>query len=535
MNTQNIFLFIGGITLFIYGITLISKSMEGFAFTEFKKFIDKITAKPIYALGLGTVFTSIVQSSSATTVTVVSLANSGILRFENTLGIIFGANVGTTVTAQIIAFHLTKYGLLIFAVGFLLSFLKKKESVKAIGTAIMGFGLIFIGMQFMEGAVAFMRESPYFVNLFIRFSEKPILGVLVAAGFTAIEQSSSVTIGIVQALGAQKLITLNAAFALVIGANIGTTITAVFASIGGNVQARRVAVSHIIFNVVGAVIFLIIFKPYINLISRTSGDLVRQIANAHTFFNIVCALLFIPFVNQFSKIIKKLVPGKELIIEGETKYLDKRLLKMPSFAVDALFNETVRMTDIVKKNLLTFYLMVDKNKPKLDNEIKMREHAINNINREIQAFAPLIMNKELSGEHSKKVNLMLNIASQLERIGDIVNGLSQLMVEKINNNVAFSPPATKDLHVMMDAVKNEYELAEENFGKMDAKLFKEIENIEQSIDDMEIQFRDAHVSRLLEGVCFPDAGIIYVDVLSDLERISDHIYKIARLLREATK
>jgi len=216
MNVQNILLFIGGITLFIYGITLTSKSMEGFAFTGFKRMLDKITAKPIYALGLGTLFTSIVQSSSATTVTVISLANSGILRFENTLGIIFGANVGTTVTAQIIAFHLTKYGLLIFAMGFLINFFFKKDYVKAIGTAMMGFGLIFVGMQFMEASVAFMKESLYFVNLFIHLSEKPILGVLVAAGFTAIGQSSSVTIGIVQALGAQKLITLNAAFALAI-------------------------------------------------------------------------------------------------------------------------------------------------------------------------------------------------------------------------------------------------------------------------------------------------------------------------------
>ncbi len=535
MNIQNIFLFIGGITLFIYGITLTSKSMEGFAFTGFKKMLDKITAKPIHALGLGAVFTSIVQSSSATTITVISLANSGILRFENTLGIIFGANIGTTVTAQIIAFHLTKYGLLIFAIGFLINFSFKKEYVKAIGTAMMGFGLIFIGMQFMEASVAFMKESPYFVNLFIRLSEKPILGVLVAAGFTAVGQSSSVTIGIVQALGAQKLITLNAAFALVIGANIGTTITAVIASIGANVQARRVAVSHVVFNVVGAVIFLIIFKPYVNLVSRTSGDLVRQIANAHTFFNIACALSFIPFVNQLSKLIKKLVPGEEVIIEGGVKYLDKRLLKMPSFAVDALFNETVRMTGIVKKNLETFYLMVDRNKPKLNTEIKMREHAINNINREIQAFAPLLMQKTLSKEHSKKINLMINIASQVERIGDIVNGLSQLMVEKINNNILFSEKGGKDLHIMMDIVKNEYELVEESFGKMDEKLFKKIESIEQSIDDMEVQLRNAHVARLLQGVCFPDAGIIYVDLLSDLERISDHIYKIARLLREATK
>ena len=529
---QNVFIFLGGIALFIYGITITSKSFETFAFGGFRKFLDKITSKPVLGVILGTVFTSIIQSSSATTITVVSLANSGTLSFENTLGVIFGANIGTTATAQIIAFRLTKYGLIIFAIGFFLSFIPKKEVLRALGRGTMGFGLIFVGMQFMESSVAGLRNSPYFMNLFIKMSQKPILGVLIAAVFTGIEQSSSVTVGIVQALGAEKLINLQAAFALVIGANIGTTVTAIIASIGTNIQARRAALSHLLFNLIGAIIFLIIFKPYVNLISKTSTDLVRQIANAHTLFNVACMLLFLPFVNKFAKLVKKLVPGEEVIIEGYTKYIDKRLLNMPSFAVDALHKEVLHMMDIVKQNIGVLYLMMNKNNVKVTQQINLRESAINNINKEVQAFAPLIMSKALSNKHSRDVNLMVNVASQLERIGDIVKGISELQIEKIQDGIVFSELAMIDLGKMMDTVKKEFEMIVENFDDLTPKEFKEIEKIEQSVDDMEVCLRSGHVERLMTGICSPEAGIIYVDMLSDLERISDHIYKIARLLNE---
>jgi len=529
---QNVFIFLGGIALFIYGITITSKSFETFAFGGFRKFLDKITSKPVFGVILGTVFTSIIQSSSATTVTIVSLANSGTISFENTLGVIFGANIGTTATAQIIAFRLTKYGLIIFALGFFLSFISKKESLRALGRGTMGFGLIFVGMQFMEGSVTGLKNSPYFMNLFVKMSQKPILGVLIATVFTGIEQSSSVTVGIVQALGAEKLLTLQAAFALVIGANIGTTVTALIASIGTNVQARRVAVSHLLFNLIGAIIFLIIFRPYVNFISKTSSDLVRQIANAHTLFNVTCTILFLPFINKFAKLVKKLVPGEEIIIEGGTKYIDKRLLNMPSFAVDALHKEVLHMMDIVKQNIEALYLMMNKNNTRITQQINLRESAINSINKEVQTFAPLIMSKSLSDKHSRDVNLMVNVASQLERIGDIVKGISELGIEKIQDGIVFSELAMIDLGKMMDTVKKEFEIIVESFDDLTTEEFKEIEKIEQSVDDMEACLRNAHVERLMTGVCSPEAGIIYVDMLSDLERISDHIYKIARLLNE---
>ncbi len=535
MNIQDIFAFVGGIALFIYGITLTSSSLEGFAFTGFRKFLDKITSKPIFGVTLGSAFTAIIQSSSATTVMVVSLANSGTLSFENTVGVIFGANIGTTATAQIIAFKLTGLGLPIFAVGFLLSFLSKKESIKAIGNAILGFGLIFTGMQFMENSVASLKNSVFFTDLFIKMSEKPILGVLVSALFTGIEQSSSVTVGIVQALGAQNLINLNAAFSLIIGANIGTTVTALIASIGANVQAKRVAVSHILFNLIGAIIFLILFKPYLFFVSKTSSDLVRQIANAHTFFNVFCTIAILPFTSQFVKMVRKIVPGEEIIVEVGTKYIDKRLLNMPSFALDALKKEVIRMIDVVKGNMETVWEMIIKNKKKLMQQVTLTEKAINNINKEIQAFAPLLMSKSLPQEHSIEVNLYVNISSQLERIGDIIKGIAELAVEKSSNGIVFSEHARMDLEAMLNIIKDEYEIIMHNIEDFGLESFNMIEDIEKKIDKMEIDLRNAHVERLMCGVCKPEAGIIYLDMLSDLERISDHIYKIAKLLKKFNK
>lgn len=532
MGIQNLFMFLGGISLFIFGITITSKSFETFAFGSFRKFLDKVTAKPILGVLLGTVFTSIIQSSSATTVTVVSLANSGTLNFESTLGIIFGANIGTTVTAQIIAFKLNRFSLVIFAVGFLLSMIPKKEILRELGRGIMGFGLIFIGMQFMEQAVSPLRNSQFFVDLFVKMSKKPILGVLVSTLFTGIQQSSSVTVGIVQALGSEGLVDLNAAFSLIIGANIGTTVTALLASLGTNTQARRAGVSHLIFNVVGGIIFLLIFRPYLAFVSRTSKDLVRQIANAHTLFNVICTLLFLPFTYKFASLVKKLVPGEEIVVEGGPKHIDKRLLKMPSFAIDAIYKEVYNMFGMVKKNLLSVCLMVRENSNKLAQNISLRENAINAVNKEIQAFAPLVTSTQLTGEQAKEVNLLINVASQVERIGDIVKGLSELQIEKMREGILFSELAMQDLSKMLDTLKTEYEIVENNFENFTYQHFKQVEEMEQSIDDLEIELRDAHVQRLVNGICSAEAGIIYVDMLSDFERISDHIYKIARLLKE---
>jgi len=532
MHIQYIFMFLGGICFFIYGITISSKSFETFAFGSFRKFLNKVTSNPLYGALLGAIFTAIIQSSSATTVIVVSLVNSGSLNFENALGLIFGANIGTTITAQIVAFKLTNFSLLIFVAGFLISMIPTKEFIREIGRGIMGIGFIFVGMQFMEQSVSPLKDSTFFINLFMSMSKKPILGVIVSTIFTGIQQSSAVTIGVVQALASNGLLDLNAAFSLVIGANIGTTVTALLASIGTNTHAKRAAVSHLMFNLVGAILFLFIFKPYLSFVRLTSGDLLRQIANAHTFFNITCTLLFLPFTAQFAKFIKRIVPGEEVFVQEGTKFIDKRLLNTPSFAVDALHKEVYNLFQITKKNLYSVCAMVRENTNKFCHDILLRENSINQINKEIQAFAPLITKKQLTGGQAKEVGLLVNVASQIERMGDITVEISELQSERLKEGTVFSEPAMIDLEKMLNTLREEYEIVEANFDKFTYEDFKKVEEIEDAIDELEIQLRDAHVERLVNGICSAEAGIIYVDMLSNFERISDHIYKIARLLKE---
>ncbi len=525
--------FLGGIALFIYGIILVSESFERAAFGSFSRFLKSVTSKPILGVILGTFITGIIQSSSATTVAVVSLANAGILRFQETLGIIFGANIGTTVTAQIIAFKITNMGLPTFAVGFLIYFFSKRESLKMLGKGILAFGLIFIGMTFMEGAVAPLKNSETFKQLFLKFGQVPILGILVSALFTGIEQSSSVTVGIIQALASQNLINLRTAFALVLGANIGTTITAIIASIGGNTSARRVALAHVMFNVGGVLIFLPFFNPYVSFASHTSISLVRQIANSHSIFNIICTFIYLPFYKPYARLVEKMVPGDEKVIEGGARYINAKLLKVPTVAVEAIKNELYRLKDTVKSNFKCLFDMIVKNDGKLVKEIQFRERAINDITKEIQTFISKVFGSLVSEKEAEKVTSYLNISIQLERVGDIVNGTSELMIEKIGNGIIFSEYAQEDLKNMVNTVNKEFEITTENLEAIDEEKFLIVDNMERTVDELEVELRDKHIKRLTEGVCTTEAGLIYIDILSNLERMSDHIYKIARLLKPA--
>lgn len=525
--------FLGGIALFIYGIILVSESFERAAFGSFSRFLKSVTSKPILGVILGTFITGIIQSSSATTVAVVSLANAGILRFQETLGIIFGANIGTTVTAQIIAFKITNMGLPTFAVGFLIYFFSKRESLKMLGKGILAFGLIFIGMTFMEGAVAPLKNSETFKQLFLKFGQVPILGILVSALFTGIEQSSSVTVGIIQALASQNLINLRTAFALVLGANIGTTITAIIASIGGNTSARRVALAHVMFNVGGVLIFLPFFNPYVSVASHTSISLVRQIASSHSIFNIICTFIYLPFYKPYARLVEKMVPGDEKVIEGGARYINAKLLKVPTVAVEAIKNELYRLKDTVKSNFKCLFDMIVKNDGKLVKEIQFRERAINDITKEIQTFISKVFGSLVSEKEAEKVTSYLNISIQLERVGDIVNGTSELMIEKIGNGIIFSEYAQEDLKNMVNTVNKEFEITTENLEAIDEEKFLIVDNMERTVDELEVELRDKHIKRLTEGVCTTEAGLIYIDILSNLERMSDHIYKIVRLLKPA--
>jgi len=524
---------IGGIALFIYGIHITSDGIQKALAQKLKNILEKTTSNPVMGALLGFIVTAIIQSSSATTIIVVSLVNSGLMNLLQAVGVIFGANIGTTITAQIIALKITKYGFLIFTIGFLLQFLPFKRKVKYFGQFIMGFGLIFIAIEIMTSSVSPLKDDPKIKELFLNFGKIPILGLLAGLIFTMIQQSSSVTVGIIEALGMEGLLDINAAFPLILGANIGTTITAVIASVGTHISAKRTALAHVLFNIIGAIIFLLILNPYINFVKMLTPNTVNQIANSHTLFNVINTLIFLPFINQFVKLIQKIIPGEEVIIETGVKYLNKSILKSPIVAYDALIKEVTRLLSIVENNLLCLKELIFNNNKSVVKDIAQREETINFVNKEISKYVPLITSLNLPEKELKMVPQILIISSQLERIGDLIDNTTQLELQRLEDRIVYSQYAMEELLNMFNYIYQNFSIIKENLFSISLENFEVIRNNEKIIDEYEDEMREHHIERLEKGICSTEAGVIYLDVISNLERMGDHIIKIANIVYQS--
>jgi len=521
---------IGGIALFIYGIHITSEGIQKALAQKLKNILEKTTSNPVMGVILGFIVTAIIQSSSATTVIVVSLVNSGLMNPFQAVGVIFGANIGTTITAQIIALKITKYGFLIFTIGFLMYFLPFKRKIKYFGQFIMGFGLIFIAIEIMSSAVSPLRNNPEIKKIFLQFGKIPILGVLAGGIFTMIQQSSSVTVGIIQALSMEGLLDINSAFPLILGANIGTTITAVIASIGTNIAAKRSALAHVLFNVIGAIIFLLILNPYLNFIKMITPNPINQIANSHTLFNLINTIIFLPFTTQYVKLLQKIIPGEDVIIETGVKYLNKSILKSPIVAYDAIVKEVKRLSSIVENNIFCLKELIFNGNKNVVRDIVQREETINFVNKEISRYVPLIASLNLSERELKMVPQILTISSQLERIGDLIDNTSQLELQRLEDRIPYSKYAMNELSKMLELIYKNYSIIKEKLFDISSVDFEEIRNNEKKIDEYEDEMREHHIERLKDGICSNEAGIIYLDVISNLERIGDHIIKIANIV-----
>ncbi|MDI6601603.1 MAG: Na/Pi cotransporter family protein [Thermoanaerobacteraceae bacterium] len=353
MTVQMITGLLGGLALFLYGMRLMGDSLQKTAGDGMKHFIEILTTNRVMGAFAGLIVTSIIQSSSATTVMVVGFVNAGLMTLEQAVGVIMGANIGTTVTAQLIAFRLSDIAPIAVAVGVAMWFFSPKKSYQQVGEIIIGFGILFMGMEIMSSSVKPLKDIPEFTNLILILGHNRFLGVLVGFLMTAVIQSSSVTIGILQALAFQGLIPIEVALPVLFGDNIGTTVTALLASIGTNKTARRAALVHMFFNIIGTVIFLIILGPVTSIVKATSVDVARQIANAHTLFNVTNTIIQLPFSNYLVRLVKYLLPGEVAVEEKGLKYLDERILETPSIAVVQAYKEVIRMGYISLQNLKT--------------------------------------------------------------------------------------------------------------------------------------------------------------------------------------
>ena len=521
-----IFGLVGGLALFLYGLFLLSEGLQKAAGERLKELLERMTNRPIKGVVVGTVVTSIVQSSSITTVVMVGLINAGLMNLEQSLPIIMGANIGTTITAQMVAFKVGAYALPMIAIGFVLFFFFKDKKYFFTGQAILGFGLLFLGMGFMTDAVKPLRSAPFFINILVSFGQHPIRGIAASTIFTGIVQSSSATTALIVALGMADVITLRSAIPLLLGSNIGTCITVLLASMGSRLTSKRAAIAHLIFNIVGVLIFLPFLGPLENVVVLSSTNLPRQIANAHTLFNITTTLLLLPFIGILVVIVTKILPGEEISIDRGTKYLDERTLRTPSIALSQALKETTRMAKTASKMLDLSMKAFEEGDKKKFITIKKEEEAVDELHGLIDRYLAKIGEKDLSQEQMKIHATLHHSIADIERVADHAHNIAELAETKIRNNVQFSEYADDELRITFNKVKDGYDKAINVLENRDEEFGRRVLDIEREIDVLEKEFEENHYKRLREGVCKPEAGPIFVDMLRNLERISDHAHNI---------
>jgi len=532
LSSKDIGFLLAGLSLFLYGIILMSSGLEKAAGSRLREIFEKITNSPWRGLFLGTLITSIVQSSSAVTVLTVGFVNAGLLTLEGSLGIIFGANIGTTITAQLVAFKLTKIAPYFLFLGFLMLFFGKRRYIRYIGEAVFGFGVLFLGLNLMEDSLSSLKNWSLFHSAMISMSKYPILGILTGALITGIIQSSSVTTSIVVALAGKDAISLSSAIPLILGANIGTCVTALLASINTRLSARRTAVAHLFFNVVG-VILIFPFLPYFTkLVSLTSSDPARQVANAHTLFNVLWSFIWIWFTKEYAIIIKKIVPGEEKVVIRKPLFLNPVLLNTPATALESARKELIRMTEISEEMFNLTFDCLENNHLNHYKDILVMEDLTDSLKSSLINYLTKLSSTSLSEAEAKELNAILRSVDDVERIADHLTNIMEKTEDKISNNIEFSEFAKNDLKELKELVFKNMKNAFEMIRESHVSRLKDVERIEEEIDRMVKDSVNKHIERMKAGICNPIAGLIYSDILTNLERIGDHSINIAQDFEE---
>ena len=501
--------------------------LENAAGEGLKRILEKVTSNRIMGVAIGAIVTAVIQSSSATTVMVVGFVNAGLMNLSQALGVIMGANIGTTITAQLIAFKLDQIApLFVFSGAAVVMFSKVKEKIE-IGNIILGFGILFTGMGSMTAAMEPISSSPQFREIILAVGDNWIIGILAGLAMTALLQSSSATTGILIALGTTNSISIDLAIPILFGCNIGTCITALLASIGTNKTAHKAALLHLIFNVAGTVIFI----PFIGLLSSfvvtTSTDMSRQIANAHTIFNFINTAILRPFGNYIIKFANKVIPCEEKAEKMGPKFIDERFLETPVIAAGQVLKETIRMANKAKKNVeLSMKAFLD-NDEKLIDEVYENENLINILETSITNYLVKLSKCVLSDKEKVIVASTFHTIIDIERIGDHAKNIVGLALEKKNRKLKYSTDALNEIRELYNAVINSLDIAIESYATRDIEKAKSIKEVEDSINNYQKNYREHHIKRLYNGLCNAYEGAIFLDLITDLERIGDHSTNIA--------
>lgn len=533
MDVQSVlFMFVGGLGIFLFGIKFLGDGLQKVAGDGLRDLLDRFTTNPIMGVLSGIVVTVLLQTSTGSTVLTIGLVNAGFMTLKQAIGVIIGANIGTTVTAFIIGIKISAYALPIVAVGSFLIFFFKNRKVNNYGQVIFGFGTLFLGLNFMGDGLKPLRDLQTFQDLTVSMSDNPFLGVLIGTVFTVAVQSSSAAIGLLQTLFGQGLMDLDAALPVLFGDNIGTTITAVIAAIGASIAAKRAALTHVIFNLIGTTIVLVLLRPFTVLIEYIQGSLglnpEMTIAFAHGIFNVSNAIIQLPFIAVLAWVVIKIIPGQDSAIAYKTVHLDEQFIRQsPAIAIGQGKKEVLRMAELTEKGLEEVNFYFKTHGKKHAELIPQYEDAINNLDKKITDYLVQVSSYPMSGQDSKVHHTLMNTVRDLERIGDHMENIMELVENQITNKVEFSKSAITDLDEMFELTISTLRQAIKALDTEDIDEARSVLEKEDKIDKMERDLRRKHIVRLNENKCTGSAGIIYVDIVSNLERVGDHAVNIA--------
>ena len=526
---------IGGLGMFLYGMNVMGDGLQKAAGEKLKKIIEMLTTNRIMGVLVGTLVTAIIQSSSATTVMTIGFVNAGIMSLQQAVGVIMGANIGTTVTAQLVSFNIEKYAPIAIGIGMVFWFFTKKKNIKNISEILIGFGILFVGMNFMKEAAAPVSEMSQVHDAMLYLSKNPVLGILAGFLITGTIQSSSASIGILIVLASQGLLPITAALPVLYGDNIGTCVTSLLSTIGASRNARRAAIMHLCFNVIGTLLFIIVLsKPIVALVTSIDPTNVpRQIANAHTLFNVVNVIVLLPFSTYLVKLATKLVPyteDEELENIHTTKFLDERILETPSIALSNTVDEVIRRASRSTRSLNSAYDAVKTFSHEKREKTFEYERMINTLQLDITNYLFALSNRNLSDIERIKADVLFHIVNDIERVGDHADNIAEISQFMEDKKVIFTEDARNELDTI-------FELASKNFydsitalKTSDFELAATITEREREINILEQNARNSHMARLHAGTCSVEAGIYFLDIISNLERISDHSINITEEL-----
>ncbi len=534
MNISIILTMAGGLGLFLFGMQLMSQSIEKVAGAKLRHILEIFTTNRFMGMIVGIVFTGIIQSSSACTAMVVSFVNAGLMNLSQAAGVIFGANIGTTITSQLVSFNLSEVAPVILLTGVLVAMFSGKQNIKQIAEIIIGFGILFLGLQTMSGAMAGMRDEPRIVNMLASLTN-PFLATLMGMVLTSVIQSSSVTVSIVLLMANQGLLGLPICLYIILGCNIGACTTALLASLSGKKDAKRAALIHFWFNVIGTVIIYIVLMlgmdTVIRLIQSISADNGRFVANAHTIIKIFQVIVLFPFSGLIVKLSCLCVPGEDKKISYresyQLKYIGEKVVFNPATAVVEVVKELERMAALANENLnraMNALITLDEDDI---TEVYEVEKNINFLNHAITDYLVKINQSTLPIEDLKSIGALFHVVNDIERIGDHAENVADAAKQRKEEGISISKEAQRELGEMLDMVNTIIQYAIEMFVDSDESHMKEIETLEDRVDSKEKELQRKHVERLTRGECTPEAGMIFSDIVSGLERVADHATNIA--------